>query len=123
MKFAHDPSAIGTRGSLSKTFWPTLPESSETFVAEIASVVAEVSGSYVDGYLAIGYLLVRVTGARETVTIADHDRLNLKRAKLAVTTARLVVAAGFNRDESGQKEWMHGFVLVGIRQTSPDAFS
>ena len=38
-------------------------------------------------------LLVRVMRSHDAIHVADHDRLNLKRAKFAVTAFRMVVSA------------------------------
>ena len=34
----------------------------------------------------------------DAVNIADHDRFDLKRAKLAVTASRMIVSVGFDLD-------------------------
>ena len=50
---------------------------------------------------AVGYLRVRIVCSHDSVYVADHDRFDLKRAKLAVTAFGLVVAAGFDLNEGG----------------------
>lgn len=50
---------------------------------------------------AVGYLRVRIVCTHDAVDIADHDRFDLKRAKLAVTAFGLLVAAGFDMNEGG----------------------
>ena len=62
-----------------------LPYARERFVAEVASVMREVLGSNVDGDLPVRNLPVRVARMRETIYVFDHDGLDLKRTKLAMT--------------------------------------
>lgn len=93
------------------TTWPTLPDASERFVVEVASVVREVCAGDGDRDFAVRHLSVGVMRTHDAVRIAHQDRLNLQRAKLAVTAFRKVIAAGFDLDESGQKKWMHGLVF------------
>ena len=100
-KLAHDPSAIGACGGLSKGFRPTLPDPSETFVAEIASVMRKigVGDERRDG--SIGDLVVRVVRPHDPVYVADHDRFDLERAEFAMTASRMVVSVGFNLNKRG----------------------
>jgi hypothetical protein len=37
----------------------------------------------------------------DPVHVADHDRLNLQRAKFAVFAARMIVSTGFDLNEGG----------------------
>lgn len=99
------------------TSWPTLPDPRETFIGEVFSVMREVLGSNVDGNLPVRHLLVRVSGARETVYVFDHDRLDLKRTKLAMTASRKIIAAGFDGDKRGKEEGMHNWILVLARDS------
>jgi hypothetical protein len=78
-----------------------LPDPSETFVAEIASVVREVGVGDEDRDGSIGDLVVRVVRPHDPVYVADHDRFDLERAKFAMTASRMVVSVGFDLDESG----------------------
>lgn len=50
---------------------------------------------------AVGYLLVRVVRPHDAVNVADHDRFDLKRAKLAVTASGMIVSTGFDLNEGG----------------------
>jgi hypothetical protein len=50
---------------------------------------------------AVGYLLVRVVRPHDAVNVADHDRLDLKRAKLAMTASGMIISVGFNLDKRG----------------------
>jgi len=59
---------------------------------------------------AVGYLLVRVVRPHDPIYVADHDRFDLKRAKLAVTAARLIVSTGFDLNEGREKQWMHDLI-------------
>ena len=60
--------------------WPTLPESSEAFVAEIASVVRKVCVCDEGCGCAIRYLSVGVMRPHQTVYVSYEDRLDLQRA-------------------------------------------
>ena len=110
LKLAHDTSAIGACGGLSKGFWPTLPEPCETFVAEIAPVVREIAFRDKCRGCAVGDLGVRVMRPHDSVDIADHDRFDLKRAKLTVTASRMIVSVGFDLNEGREKQWMHDMI-------------
>ena len=103
------------------TFWPTLPYSRERFVAEVLPVVREISVGDGDGNLSVRYLRVGVVRTHDAVRIADQNRLDLQRAKLAVPTFCEVIAAGFDLDECGEKKWMHdlGFALRVERMRAP----
>ena len=46
-------------------------------------------------------LRVGVVRTHDAVNVADHDRANLKRAKLAMTTSRMIISVGFDLDKSG----------------------
>ena len=59
---------------------------------------------------AVGYLLVRVMRSHDSVHVADHDRLDLKRAKLAMTAFGLIVSTGFDLNEGREKQWMHDLI-------------
>lgn len=83
------------------SFWPTLPDARETLVAEVASVVREVCLGDKCRCRSVGYLRVDVGRSHDAVYVAHEDRFNLKRAKLAVTTSGLVIAAGFDGDKRG----------------------
>ena len=50
---------------------------------------------------AVGYLLVRVVRPHDPIHVADHDRFDLKRAKLAVTASGMIVSTGFDLNEGG----------------------
>ena len=113
-KLAHDTFSVQARGWFSKGFWPTLPEPSETFVAEVLAVVREVRLRDEGRNGAVRNLRVRVGRSHDAVHIADHDRANLKRAKLAVTAFGMIVSAGFDLDKGGQKQWMHNLILVCV---------
>ena len=54
-----------------------------------------------DGDGAVGDLLVRVGRSHDPVYVADHDRFNLQRAKLAVTASGMIVSVGFDLDKRG----------------------
>ena len=82
-------------------FWPTLPKSSEAFVAEIASVVREVCVGNEERNGPIRYLSVGVMRSHQAVHIANHDRLDLQCAKFAMLAASEVVAVGFDLDKRG----------------------
>jgi hypothetical protein len=49
----------------------------------------------------IRYLLVRVMRPHDTIHIANKNRLDLERAKLAVFAASEVISVGFDLDERG----------------------
>ena len=72
-------SRFSNNSANSSTARTALPDAREAFIGEGLAVVREVSGGNVDGDLAIGDLLVRVLGMRESVAVADHDRFNLER--------------------------------------------
>ena len=59
---------------------------------------------------AVGDLGVRVMRPHDAIHVADHDRFDLKRAEFTMTALCEVIAAGFDLNQSGEKEWMHGFV-------------
>lgn len=60
---------------------------------------------------AVGYLRVRIVCTHDSVDIADHDRLNLQRAKLAMTAFGLIVAVGFDLNQGRKKQWMHDLMV------------
>ncbi len=93
LQLAHDTSGVGARGSLSMTFWPTLPDARETLVAQILAVVREVGLSNERGNRAIGDLLVRVVRSHDAVYVAHQDRFDLKCAEFAMTPLGQVIAA------------------------------
>lgn len=73
-----EDSLFYARGSLSKTFWPTLPDASETFVAEVFAVVAEIGlGDECRG-CAVGYLRVDVVRSHDSVYVAHEDCADLQ---------------------------------------------
>ncbi len=49
----------------------------------------------------IRYLRVRVGCTHQAVHISYHDRLDLERAKFAVTAFGMIVSVGFDLDERG----------------------
>ena len=103
MEFAHDTFAIGAgRGTL-ESFWPTLPKSSEAFVAEMFSVMRKVCVCDEDRRCAIRDLGVGVVRPHQAVNIADHDGLDLQRAKFAMTATSEVVAVGFDLNQGRKK--------------------
>ena len=82
-------------------FWPTLPDPCERFVAEIASVMRKVcvcderrDGSICD-------LGVRVMRSHDAVHISYEDRLDLERAKFAMTATGKIISVRFDLDERG----------------------
>lgn len=81
------------------TFWPTLPDPRERFVAEISPVVREVGLSDKRGNRAVGDLSMRVMRTHNAVYVAHKDRFDLQCAKLAVTATGEVIAAGFNLNQ------------------------
>ena len=81
--------------------WPTLPKPSEAFVAEIASVMRKVCVCDEGCGGAVRYLSVRVGRTHQAVHVADHDRLDLKRAKFAVLAASEVISRLFYLDKRG----------------------
>jgi len=99
---SHHTLGIGASRGLAMTSWPTLPDARETFIGEVFSVMREVLGSNVDGDLPVRNLPVRVARMRETIYVFDHDGLDLKRTKLAMTASRKIIAAGFDRDKCGK---------------------
>ena len=56
---------------------------------------------------AVGDLGVRVVRPHDAVNISYHDRLNLERAKLAVTAFGMIVSVGFDLNQGRKKQWMH----------------
>jgi hypothetical protein len=50
---------------------------------------------------AVGDLGVRVGCTHQAIHIADHDRFDLERAKLAVTAFGMIVSVGFDLDQRG----------------------
>ena len=75
-----------------ESFWPTLPDTSEAFVAEIASVMRKVCVCDEDRRCAIRYLSVRVMRPHQAVHVSYEDRLDLERAKFAMTAASEVIS-------------------------------
>jgi hypothetical protein len=65
------------------------------------AIVREIAFRDEDRDGAVGYLLVRVVRTHDSIHVADHDRFDLKRAKLAVTASGLIVSTGFDLNESG----------------------
>jgi len=63
---------------------------------------------------AIGYLRVGIMRSHDAVDIADHDRFDLKRAKLAMTAFGLIVSTGFDLNEGGEKQWMHDLMRFWV---------
>ena len=72
--------------------WPTLPDTRQRFVAEIASVVREVCVGNEERNGPIRYLSVRVMCPHDAVHVAYKNRLDLERAKLAVTATGKVIS-------------------------------
>jgi hypothetical protein len=56
---------------------------------------------------AVGDLGVRVMRPHDAINIAYHNRLDLERAKFAVTATSEVVSVGFNLNQGRKKQWMH----------------
>ena len=56
---------------------------------------------------AVGYLRVGIVCSHDPIYVADHDRFDLQRAKLAVFASGLIVSTGFDLNQSGEEEWMH----------------
>jgi hypothetical protein len=50
---------------------------------------------------------VRVVRPHDPIHVADHDRFDLKRAKLAMTATGMIVSVGFDLNEGREKQWMH----------------
>jgi len=50
---------------------------------------------------AVGDLGVRVGCAHDTIYVANHDRLDLERAKLAVAATGKIISVGFDLDKRG----------------------
>ena len=73
-------------------FWPTLPKSSKAFVAEIASVMRKVCICDERRRCAVCDLGVRVGCTHQAIHVADHDWLDLERAKFAVTAMSEVIS-------------------------------
>ena len=73
-------------------FWPTLPDPCERFVAEIASVMRKVCICDENRRCAICYLSVGVMRSHQAIRVADHNRFDLERAKLAVFAASEVIS-------------------------------
>jgi len=65
------------------------------------AVMREVAFRDEDRDSAIGYLRVRIVCSHDAIDIADHDRFDLQRAKLAGFAARMIVSVGFDLNESG----------------------
>lgn len=80
------------------TLWPTLPDPRETLVAQVASVVAQICLRNKCRSRSVSHLRVNVGRTHDPIHIANHDRLYLQRAKLAMTASGLIVATGFDRD-------------------------
>jgi hypothetical protein len=78
-----------------------LPDPSETFVAEVSAIVREIAFRNEDRNGAIGYLSVGVMRPHQAIHVADHDRLDLERAKFAMFASRMIVSVGFDLDKSG----------------------
>ena len=72
--------------------WPTLPDARQRFVAEIASVMREVCVGDEDRRCAIRYLSVRVMRPHDAINISYHNRLDLERAKFAVTATGKIIS-------------------------------
>ncbi len=72
---------------------PTLPYAREILVAEILAVVREIGLSDKGGNRAVGDLGMRVMRTHDAVYVANQDRFDLQRAKLAVTALCEVIAA------------------------------
>ena len=84
-----------------------LPYARERFVAEVASVMREIGLRNEDRNGTVRHLRVGIMRTHDAVHIAHEDWLDLQRAKLAVTASGEVIAAGFNLNQGGEKEWMH----------------
>ena len=82
-------------------FWPTLPEPSEAFVAEMFSVMRKVCICDEDRRCAICYLRVGVGRSHDSIHVADHDGFDLECAKFAVLAASEVISVGFDLDKRG----------------------
>jgi hypothetical protein len=88
-------------------FWPTLPDPCERFVAQVASIVREVCASDEERGCAVCDLGVRVGCTHQAVNISYEDRLDLERAKFAVTATGKIISVGFDLNEGREKQWMH----------------
>ena len=67
----------------------------------MSAIVREVAFRDEDRDGAIGYLRVRIVCSHDSVDIADHDRLDLKRAEFAMTPFGLIVSTGFDLNQGG----------------------
>jgi hypothetical protein len=88
-------------------FWPTLPDARQRFVAEIASVMRKICASDKERDGAVGDLGVRVMRPHDAINIANKNRFDLERAKLAVTAFGMIVSVGFDLNQGRKKQWMH----------------
>jgi len=88
-------------------FWPTLPDPCERFVAEMFAVVREVCVGNEERNGPIRYLLVRVMRPHDPIHVADHDWLDLQRAKFTVTAFGMIVSVRFDLNQGRKKQWMH----------------
>ena len=84
-------------------FWPTLPDARQRFVAEMFAVVREVcvGDERRDG--SIRYLSVRVMRPHDPVHISYEDRLDLERAKFAVTATGKIISVRFDLNQGRKK--------------------
>jgi len=71
------------------------------------AIVREIAFRDEDRDGAVGYLRVGIMRSHDPIYVADHDRFDLQRAKLAVTAFCMIVSTGFDLNHGGEEEWMH----------------
>ena len=90
-----------------ESFWPTLPDTGERFVAEMFSVMRKVCICDEGCGGAIRDLGVGVVRPHDAVHVSYEDRLDLQCAKFAMTAASEVISVGFDLNQGRKKQWMH----------------
>ena len=85
----------------------TVPHTGAGKIIKIVRVMVEIDCRHTDRFLPIGHARPLEMRVGNTVYVADYFGRDLKRAKFAVLSTRIIVSAGFDRDEGREEKWMH----------------
>ena len=107
---SHDSFAVGARCGLAMTLWPTLPDPRERFIAQVPPVMREICLRNKCSSRPVRHLRVNIGRSHDPIHIANENGFYLKRAKLAMPTLGQIIAAGFDRDKSGEEKRMHSWI-------------
>jgi len=73
----------------------------------MSAIVREIGVGNEERDGAVGDLGVRVMRPHDAIYVADKNRFDLERAKLAVTSTGKIISVGFDLNQGRKKQWMH----------------